>query len=179
MWHYSRTAARRWLQSLLHTHDSPERTAAAVGLGVAIGFSPFIGLHTALAVGLAFFFNLNRVAVLAGAWLNLPWIMGAYYPGATALGSWLLQAPVPPHLMEQIERAWTLPGWDARIAAMGGSLQPLLWPFTLGSLIGSFVLGALAYRVLLPILVVRHRHHLQLLLDSEEKQIGKSIRHNT
>jgi uncharacterized protein (DUF2062 family) len=163
MWHYSRAAARRWVQSLLHVHDTPERTALAVGLGVAIGFSPFIGLHTAMAVALAFFLNLNRVAVLAGAWLNLPWIMAAYYAGATALGAWLLRTPVPPHLMSQIERAWSLSGWDSRIGAFASLVEPLIWPFALGSLIGSAVLGPLAYHLLRPILVARYRHHQQIL----------------
>ncbi len=50
-------AARRWLEQLLHTHDTPRRTAAAYALGVFFGFSPFLGLHTILGVALAFMLN--------------------------------------------------------------------------------------------------------------------------
>ena len=65
----------------------PARTAAAFGVGVAVGFSPFVGLHTLIGLVLAFVFNLNRVAVLAGLWVNLPWFMGPYYAATTAFGS--------------------------------------------------------------------------------------------
>jgi uncharacterized protein (DUF2062 family) len=70
---------RRWLDTLLHVADTPERTAAAFAMGVFFGFSPFLGLHTLLAIIVAFLFNLNRVAVLLGVYSNLPWIIAPYY----------------------------------------------------------------------------------------------------
>jgi len=82
----SKTRLERWLGSLLRINDTPERTSAAFALGVIVGFSPFIGLHTVIGLTLAFAFRLNRVAVLAGVWLNLPWIMAPYYAAATMLG---------------------------------------------------------------------------------------------
>ena len=57
---------RRWLDQLLHAHDTPERTAAAFALGVFLGFSPLLGFHTGLGLILAFALKLNRVAVLLG-----------------------------------------------------------------------------------------------------------------
>ena len=86
---------RRWLGHLLHTHDTPQRTAAAYALGVFFGFSPFLGLHTILALVLAFALNLNRVAVLLGVYSNLPWIIAAWYALTTALGAWLLRSRLP------------------------------------------------------------------------------------
>ena len=147
------------MQSLLHTHDTPERTAVALGVGVFVGFSPFLGLHILIAIAVAFLFSLNRVAVVAGACLNLPWIMGAYYAAATALGTWILGTEVPPHLLLSLESIWELPRWRERIGALGGVLEPLLWPFTLGSMICSVALGVLAFRVALPILVAHRRRH--------------------
>ena len=41
---------RAWLEQLLHTHDTPQRTAAAYALGVFLGFSPLLGLHTVLGL---------------------------------------------------------------------------------------------------------------------------------
>ena len=70
---------RRWLDQLLHTHDTPQRTAAAYAVGIFFGFSPMLGLHTVLGLAVAFAFNLNRVAVLLGIYSNLPWILPAYY----------------------------------------------------------------------------------------------------
>lgn len=66
---------RHRLAQLLHTHDTPQRTAAAYAIGVFFGFSPFLGLHTVLGLCVAFALNLNRVAVLVGVYSNLPWIL--------------------------------------------------------------------------------------------------------
>ncbi len=86
----------RWMATLLRIDDTPKRTSLAFGLGALVGFSPFLGLHTVIGLMLAFIFRLNRVAVLAGVWLNLPWIMAPYYAGATIVGGWLTGFTVPP-----------------------------------------------------------------------------------
>jgi len=83
MIHLTRTLIRRWLDTLLHIDDTPERTAAAFALGVFFGFSPFLGLHTILGILIAFLFSMNRVAVLLGVYSNLPWIIAPYYAFVT------------------------------------------------------------------------------------------------
>jgi uncharacterized protein (DUF2062 family) len=164
MWYPSRQKIEEWAESLLHIHDSPERTAFAFALGVTIGFSPFVGLHTVMGLVLAFVFNLNRVAVLAGIWTNLPWVFGPYYATVTAGGAWLSGTSIPPHLLARIEQirgsihlddAHT---WVNPILALGELLRPLLVPFTLGSSVGCLILGLAAYRITLPFLVARKRH---------------------
>ena len=57
---------RRWLDQLLHTHDTPQRTAFAYALGIFFGFSPMLGLHTILGVVFAFLLNLNKTALVPG-----------------------------------------------------------------------------------------------------------------
>src|SRR5215203_1222688 len=93
--------ARAWLEQLLHTHDTPQRTAAAYALGVFFGFSPLLGLHTVLGLIFAFALRLNRVAVLLGVYSNLPWILVPYYSLATWMGAALLRTDVPPGLVER------------------------------------------------------------------------------
>ena len=83
----TRSTPRRWMQILLHVHDTPTRTAAAYALGVFFGFTPFFGLHTIGGLAVAFVWNLNRVAVLLGVYSNLPWIIVPYYASATMLGA--------------------------------------------------------------------------------------------
>jgi uncharacterized protein (DUF2062 family) len=158
---WSRGDIERRLESLLHTHDTPRRTAFALALGVAIGFSPFIGLHLPIGILLAFAFNLNRVAVIGGVCSNLPWIMAFYYAAMTAFGTWILRAPIPERLMGSLHEAWKIQQWEARIDALAVILQPLLWPFILGSMIGCLVLGIAAYYLALPVLtaVRRRREH--------------------
>jgi hypothetical protein len=145
----------RWLGALLRINDTPERTAAAFALGAIIGFSPFLGLHTIIGLALAFIFGLNRVAVLAGVWLNLPWIVAPYYAGATVLGGWLTGYATPPDFIRQIEISWDLPTWRLRMEALGQLFRPLLLPFMLGSTLASLPIGLASYRVSLAFLRAR------------------------
>src|SRR6202044_3791579 len=87
MIHLTRALVRRWLDTLLHIDDTPERTAAAFALGVFFGFSPFLGIHTLLGIAFAFLLNLNRIATLLGVYTNLPWIIGPYYAFTTIAGA--------------------------------------------------------------------------------------------
>ena len=80
---HTRAFVRRYLTALLHIDDTPERTAAAFAVGVFLGFSPFLGFHTLIAIVLAFLLSFNRVAVLLGVYSNLPWIVAPYYAFVT------------------------------------------------------------------------------------------------
>jgi uncharacterized protein (DUF2062 family) len=160
MIHFTRQLARRWLESLLHVHDTPQRTAAAFALGVFLGFSPFLGLHTIVAIALAFMLNLNRVAVLLGVYSNLPWVIAPYYAFTTMAGAALLGVEPPPDLRERLGDMFQLSITTAAFwHELARLLHPLLWPFTIGSLIGASVLAAVAYRVALAFVIRRRRHH--------------------
>lgn len=148
---------RRWLTQLLHTHDTPRRTATAYAVGVFFGFSPFLGLHTVLALVVAFAFNFNRVAVLIGVYSNLPWILPAYYTLSTLLGATLLGTDVPPGLMKDLRDALADASWG-EFRMLARSLTPLLWAFALGSTIGAIGLAVAAYRVSLAAIVAARRH---------------------
>jgi uncharacterized protein (DUF2062 family) len=160
--------ARQWLEQLLHTHDTPERTAAAYAIGVFFGFSPFLGLHTILALVVAFAFNLNRVAILLGVYSNLPWILPAYYTLATTLGAMLLNYDVPPGFWKDLRDALTDASWG-EFRRFAKVLAPLLWAYALGSLIGAVLLGATAYRASLA-MIVAHRRHLAMVKSQEKPE---------
>lgn len=147
VWHLTKSAIRRWAERLLHIHDTPERTARAFAIGVAIGFSPFLGLHTAIGLALAFALNLNRVAVLIGMWINLPWFIAPFYALATAFGAWILRTKMPAGFMEHLARIWETPGMVARLEALGSFLRPLLPAYLLGSSILAAVFAVAAYFV--------------------------------
>ena len=146
---------RRWLDQLLHTHDTPQRTAAAYALGVFFGFSPFLGLHTLLGLAFAFALNLNRVAVLLGVYSNLPWILPAYYTLATVAGAALLRVEAPPGLLKELSRVLSAFSWT-NVRDLAGVLAPLAWAYLLGSTLGALILAAIAYRVSLAA-VIAHR----------------------
>ena len=149
---------RAWLEQLLHTHDTPQRTAAAYALGVFFGFSPLLGLHTVLGLIFAFALRLNRVAVLLGVYSNLPWILVPYYTLMTWLGATILRTELPPGVLDRLRdglenRSWS-EMWSAAVA-----LKPVLWAFTLGSLIGAVLLSLVAYRVSFA-MITTHRQRL-------------------
>ena len=154
---------RRWLNQLLHTHDTPQRTAVAYAVGVLFGFSPVLGLHTVLGLVCAFAFNLNRVAVLLGIYSNLPWILPAYYSLATLLGAAILRVKVPPNLLRDLQTALAEVSW-ANFGQLGHALAPLAplaWAYVLGSTIGALVLALIAYRVALA-MIIAHRRRLDI-----------------
>jgi uncharacterized protein (DUF2062 family) len=163
MIHLTRSLIRRWLSALLHIQDTPQRTAAAFAVGVFFGFSPFLGLHTIMAVALAFLLNLNRVAVLLGVYSNLPWIIGAYYASTTMLGAAILRTRLPEGFRDRLADLFELSVFRAGFwQELARLLAPLLWPFTLGSTIGAILLAAGAYPVALAFL--KSRKHLQEII---------------
>lgn len=155
----TRAALRSLLERLLHTHDTPERTAAAYAFGVFWGYSPLLGLHTILGIVTAFAFNLNRVAVVLGVYSNLPWTLPAYYTLATLLGAALLGVDVPAGLLGQVRVVLA----DFSVQELGRLfrlLSPFLWSFVLGSTLGAVIVGALSYRLALAFVRAGRRLHL-------------------
>ena len=159
MIHLTRSLVRKWLESLLHIHDSPRRTAAAYAVGVFFAFSPLLGLHTVLALIVAFVFNLNRVAVILGVYTNLPWFIAPYYTLTTMAASEALGVALPPQFARQFGAVFDRSPLSREFwAAMGTLVAPLVWPFTLGSLVGAVVLGGVAFVVARPFIVAGRKH---------------------
>jgi len=155
----ARAMLRRWAEALLHIDDTPERTAAAYALGVFFGFSPLLGLHTVLAVGLAFVLRFNRVATLLGVYSNLPWIIAPYYTVATMAGAVITRAPLPAGFRERLVEVSHLSFTDAALwRHIGSILEPLLWPYAIGSTLGAILLAAIAYPVALAFVRTRRQH---------------------
>jgi hypothetical protein len=133
---------KRAFQAVFHVQDTPHRIALAFGTGVFIAFCPLLGIHTGLALGLAFLFRFSRVAILTGAWINNPWTVAPMYMAGTALGCAMLG--VSPESLESID--WGLHG-HAFYAALWEGLRPLVLPFVVGNTVLGLVAGALSYLV--------------------------------
>jgi hypothetical protein len=160
MIHLTRALIRRWLDVLLHIEDTPERTAAAFALGVFFGFSPLLGLHTILGIVFAFLLNLNRVAVLLGIYANLPWFLAPYYAIATTAGAMITGHRIPPGFKGRIAALFELRLYRAEFwRQLAVILRPMLWPYTVGSLVGALLLGAIAYPLALAFVTSRRRIH--------------------
>jgi len=138
------TRLKNHLERLLHTHDTEERTSVAFAMGVFFGFSPFLGLHTLLALIVAFVFRLNRVAAVVGVYINTPWTMVPVAIASTSLGYRVLRHAGYPY--ERFD--WTELGsfhfW-ANLPAEIRIHYHTLYPFFLGSMICSTILSLLSY----------------------------------
>jgi uncharacterized protein (DUF2062 family) len=133
-------------KKLLHIEDTPERTALAYSIGVFLGFSPFLGIHTLVALAIAFLFNLNRVALLLGAWSNTPWWIVPYYTIATWIGMWVTGFWIEWKTIKEvfqsgIDQGFLSSDFWSRIASQGD----LLLSFAFGSLILAASLSLIAY----------------------------------
>ena len=141
---------RQQARLILHVEDTPGRVALAFSIGVFIAFFPVLGTHTAIALALAFVFRLNRVALLAGAWMNNPWTIGPMLTAGTLVGCAVLGvSPKTPGAVN-----WTLSGqafFDSVIEGFG----PLVWPFVVGNLVVGTAAGAVSFFVVRAVLKSR------------------------
>ena len=135
------------LQSWLQGGEPPERIALAFALGVAVGFSPMLGLQTLLALGLASLLGLNRWATLAGSYLNNPWTLGLVVGASWWVGSWVVESP----RVELPLLTWNALGEGVFWRGLVGQWRQLL-PFAIGATLFSIVGGLLAYPVMLMLL---------------------------
>ena len=78
------------LRGVLRLDDPPWRIALALAVGVFVSCTPTLGVQTLLALVVAWLTRLNRAAVVAGVWINLPWVTPFVYAGALKLGAFVL-----------------------------------------------------------------------------------------
>ncbi len=141
---------RRALRSLLNLDDPPERTALAFAVGVLIGFSPLLGLHTILAALVAVIWRLNKVAVLTGSLLSNPWTIAPIVGASWAIGRMIIGSPPVELPQASLSAVLTAEFWQL----LGAQWRQLL-PFALGATILSTVSAAISYPLMLYLL----RHH--------------------
>jgi uncharacterized protein (DUF2062 family) len=144
----------RLAKKLLVLEDTPERIAKAFALGVFLAFSPLIGLHILLGVGLVFFCGLNRVALLLGLLINNPWTLIPIYASGTYVGGLLIGFPQIPALPSfEFRSLWSGDFWS-QLAGQWHILRPMV----VGSFILSVFLSAFSYFTALALIRQRRTH---------------------
>ena len=112
--------------AVLHLDEEPSRLAAGMATGVFIGVTPFYGLHTLLALVVAYVFRLNKAATITGAWLNLPWFAPFVYAFCLRLGEAVSDRRLEQLLAGQHPRPGRIPrGSSPRETA--GTLYQMVW----------------------------------------------------
>jgi len=151
---------------LLGREEPPERVAAAIALGIGIGFSPFIGLHIWIALGLALLFRLNKIDAALGTLVGNFWTWPPIFHFGYRLGRRLLGishrglprlnwAPVLEH-----DLAWVLhPIRTAQEVFGPRAFLPRLTAFLLGTTILAVLIGLATYFAAQSALALYHARH--------------------
>jgi uncharacterized protein (DUF2062 family) len=133
-------------KKLFHIEDTPERTALAYSIGIFLGFSPFVGVHTLAALVIAFLFKLNRIAILLGVWSNTPWWIVPYYTIATWFGMWVTGFRIGKGILKGMFQMGMDQGFMSSIFWSRLTSQwGLLLSFSIGSMILTTFLSLVAY----------------------------------
>jgi len=143
---------RERLRRALGADEPPQRVAAAWAIGIGVGLSPLLGLHTAVALTLAILLRLNKVDVLLGTMISNPWVLAAYFPACVVLGAWLLGIDVPRVVMPELHEMLSPAAWRAQESW----LRPLLGAWWAGAGVVSLAGGAATF-VAVRAAVIRHR----------------------
>ena len=126
-WLWPRAGWRRagcyLLARLQRLPGSPHAIAAGLAAGVAVGLTPFLGLHLVLALGLAYLVGGNLLAAGLGTLVSNPWTLPLIWALTYRLGCLLLGRP--PRALHLLA--------DLRPEALLGEVGPLLWPMTVGA----------------------------------------------
>lgn len=162
----SRDRIRQKVKQILSLDSHPAHIAAGFSAGVFISFTPPIpGLHTGLALAVAFLLRLNKLACMAGAWVNTPLTIIPSLIFSYKLGARLLGSP---------EAALRLNGldWPYLRELLVQHAKPLL----LGCSLVGFVAAVVAYFACYWMVVLARRRDAVLdELTREMEEVGEEL----
>jgi uncharacterized protein (TIGR03546 family) len=152
---------RHILKRLVSAHDSPRRLSVAIGVGVFIGTLPFFGFHMWIGLLVALIARLNKLAVLLGTQVSLPWIAPFLIVGSIEIGEWVLYGQFLKISIPTLQ-----------LKTLIAFLYPLFCSWIIGSLILGTILGLIFYGLSFYIVTAwnrrRVRETVQPQIDSKD-----------
>lgn len=139
---------RRKFGKLFQLDCSPQVIAVSSAVGVLIGFSPYVGFHTALAIGVSFIFSLPMYPLLLGAYITNPFTMVFIYALCYKFGRWILRDDTP------IDIDWM----NISLSEIFETARSILFPFFIGTHLIGLIFGVITYFVIYYI-AVRYRQN--------------------
>jgi uncharacterized protein len=146
---------------ILSLDAHPGHISTAFAVGVFISFTPFFGLHTPLAIALAFLFRLNKVACITGAWINTPLTIVPVLAASYKLGRILRGKPAKELTFANLD-------WH--------SLQPYAKSILLGSSIIGFIAAVASYFICYWLVTFFRRKDAALKeITREMEEVGEEL----
>lgn len=113
----------------------PSKIATAAAVGVIIGFSPYIGFHTVIAIGLSFAFNLPLYPLIVGAYITNPFTFIPVYTVCYKFGELITGREVDvPFCFSNMT-----------LTSLFTTAKALIIPFFVGAHLLGLILGGFAY----------------------------------
>lgn len=154
---------KRFKDEILLASTPPIKTATSLALGVALAFSPFLGLHIVLAFTCIRIFRLNGVVLLAGLLIHNPWSMIPIHMLGVMIGDLMLSGG-----FESMEQFQNFPWKELGLTTLfskefwmenSPTLAVLLKPFLIGHLLMSTVCGIVSYKLARRLLQKKQAKH--------------------
>jgi uncharacterized protein len=152
---------KRQFKTILSLDAHPGHIAAGFAVGVFISFTPFFGLHTPLAIAMAFIFRLNKLTCLTGAWINTPLTVVPVLAASYKLGRVLQGKPLKELNLANLD-------WH--------SIQPHAKSILLGSSIIGFVAAVAGYFICYWLVTALRRKDEALAeITREMEEVGEEL----
>lgn len=152
---------KQQFKKILSLDAHPGHIAVGFAAGVFISFTPFFGLHTPMAIAVAFIFRLNKLTCITGAWVNTPLTVVPALAASYNLGRFLLGKPQKELVFKALE-------WQ--------QLQPYAKSLLLGSSIIGFVAAVAAYFICYWLIVAFRRTDPGLAeMTREMEEVGEDL----
>ena len=132
-------AIRDKFREILKVKDTPHRIAMAFALGVFMGISPLLGLHTIGAFFFAWLLRLNRLVAIIGVYITNPWTIVPIYTFCIWVGARLTG----------LEKIIPAVNWnDVSFMVFMGELKHLIIPFLVGSIVVGSISAIISYFII-------------------------------
>lgn len=134
-------------KKIIGIHDSPEKIARGVAIGVFWGIMPTFGLAILFSIPTAFFLRANKFASIISTFISNPLTTPIFYTFGYTIGQYILNSP-------EIES----PSFFWRIIRLEN-----LWAISKSLLLGNTLLAtimALSFYIITLRIVQRHRRKL-------------------
>jgi hypothetical protein len=119
-------------QAILNLQDSAHSIALGTAIGLFVAWTPTVGIHMLLVVGLTLLFRANKVAGLIAVYVSNPLTIVPMYWFAYWLGAIFLEQELT---YEELRTILSYQGWDGFKTAFWRICVELAGPMWLGGLV--------------------------------------------
>ena len=148
-------------KALFNEETSPHIRALSAAIGMFIAFSPFLGFHNLMAIGIMLLFRkIDKVLIIGFTWINNPWTTIPMYAAGLKLGE-MICCPNNSFDISSIDwhmftlanflngKAWTY---------LINDLKAIIYPFFIGATVLGLVAAVITYFVILFLLKRRGKN---------------------